>query len=227
MGRYVALGLLGLLLVLLFAPVEVEAVWRRQVLGVRVRLLGIFCIPILPRKAKEDKPSRPAGKRRKKKAAPPAQKEKKGPPRTPLDTLQLVNDLLPHLAESAGYLMKRITLSRCRIALVLSGEEAADVGIACGRAYALGYSLQAGLRGLIRVREFVFNVLPDYISGQDAADVEAALRVRPSSLLAGGILFLWRAGGTLLAQRQGSPPPKGGRKPGTSQKKQTNPTKAV
>ena len=50
MLKYLLPALLGLLLLLLFAPVELEAVWRREVLHLRLRLLWVIPVPILPRK---------------------------------------------------------------------------------------------------------------------------------------------------------------------------------
>ena len=58
MLKYLLPALLGLLLLLLFAPVELEAVWRREVLHLRLRLLWVIPVPILPRKEKPDKPRR-------------------------------------------------------------------------------------------------------------------------------------------------------------------------
>ena len=197
MWKYPLLGLLGLVLLLLFAPAELEAVWRREALSLRLRLLGFLPIPLLPRKEKPGKGAK-KGKAPREESPPPGA-EKKGRPGSFLELLQLILDLLPSLAESAGYILRRLTLSRCRIALVISGEDPAETGLRCGRAYALGYSLQAGLRGLMGVREFHLNVLPDYFSGREAADAEVSLRFRPSTLLFGGILLLFRSAGTLLA----------------------------
>lgn len=213
MAKYLLPALLGLLLLLLFAPVRAEFLWRREVLSLRLRLLWLFPVTILP--AAEKKPAkdrRTAAKQAKKKRS---QKDKprrepspqKGPVQRALDTLQLVNDLLPHLAAGAGYILGRVTLSRCRIALVVGGEEADQVGIACGRAYAIGYAAQSGLRGVLRVKEFIFNVLPDFVNGREAADAEVTLEVRPSTLLAGGALLLWRCAGTLLAPKKKQPGP--------------------
>ena len=55
MWKYLLLGLLGLALLLLFAPAELEAVWRRETLSLRLRLLGFLPIPLLPRKEKPGK----------------------------------------------------------------------------------------------------------------------------------------------------------------------------
>lgn len=203
MLKYILLGVLALLLLLLFAPVKAEAVWRQEVLSLRLRLLWLFSIPILP--AKEDGEKKAKKKPKKKKEKKPRKKppaSPKSPAEKLLDLLQTINDLLPALTAGAGYILRRVTLSRCRIALVISREEADETGIACGRAYAAAYSLQSGLRGVIRVKEFFFNVLPDFISGQDAADAEVTLEVRPSTLLAGGILLLVKGIGAIVVRKK-------------------------
>lgn len=208
MFRYILLGILALLLLLLFAPVKVEAVFRKEVLSLRLRLLWLLPIRILPAKEKPpDKKKKPREKKpRGKKAEKKHIRAGKAPPKNPaekvLDVLGLVNDLLPHLAHATGYILRRLTLSRCRIALIISGEEADEVGISCGRAYAAAYAAQSALRGTVRVKEFIFNVLPDFISGNNVADVEVTLGLRPSALLAGGFVFLWQTVRTLLARRK-------------------------
>ena len=209
MIRYILLGILAFLLLLLFAPGKVEAVYRGNVLSLRLRLLWLLPIRILPAKEKPPRKEKPPKKQKKPKEKKPKKEhihEKKPPTKDPaeqvLDILTLINDLLPHLTGSMGYILRRLTLSRCRVALILSGEEADEVGISCGRAYAVAYAAQSGLRGVIRVKEFHFNVLPDFISGQNAADVEVTLALRPSTLLAGGLLLLLRVIKTLLTRRR-------------------------
>ena len=44
-----------------------------------------------------------------------------------------------------------------------------------------------------------------YPLGQEAADAEITLEARPSTLLAGGVLLLWRAAKTMLAQKTAKP----------------------
>lgn len=210
--RYILLGILAFLLLLLFAPVKVEVVFRGNVLSLRLRLLWLIPITILPAKEKKPGKEKPAKKPKKTKKPKEKKPEKKhllsgkAPPKGPveqvLDILELVSDLLPSLTRSMGYILRRLTLSRCRVALIVSGEEADEVGIACGRAYAVAYAAQSALRGAIRVKEFVFNVLPDFISGQNVADAEVTLQLRPSTLLAGGLLLLWRVLGALLARKK-------------------------
>ena len=193
LGKYLLFGLLGLLVLLLFAPVKTEMVWRRAVFHLRLRFLWLFPVTVLPKKERTEKAARP--KRKKKAKAPKAQKEKPQAKRDPgeilLEVFQLVNDLLPRVGEFFGRLARGITVSRCRIALVVSGEEADAAGIACGRAYALGYGAYSVLSGVVRVEEFVYHVMPDFLSGEGAADVEATVEIRPVTLLAAGCLFLF------------------------------------
>lgn len=204
---YIVLALLALLALLLFAPVGAEFVWRQEELRLTLRLLWLFPLRVLPAPPREKKPKRKKrpkkAKKQKQPAGPPAPPPpKKGPAERALELLQLVNDLLPTLSQSCGYILGRATISRCRIALVVSGEEADQVGIACGRAYALGYSAASGIRGFVRMKEFVLNVLPDFLSGRDAADAEVTVELRPSTLLAGGLILLWNGAKTLLLSRQ-------------------------
>ena len=126
MGGYIALALLALLALALFAPVKAEFIWRREVLSLRLRLLWLFPLSILPAKPgrEEGKPKRP--KRPRKERAKKAPK-KQDPAERALEFIQTVNDLLPHLASFAGYILRHLTLSRCRIALVIAGEEADQV----------------------------------------------------------------------------------------------------
>lgn len=207
-GKYIILGILGLLVLLFLAPAGVEVLFRREVLTLRLRVLWVFSIPILPRKEESLEKTRRA---KKKKAPEQAKKQKKpAPSKDPLErvmeVLCLINDLLPHAGRFLGRVLRGITLSRCRVALIVSGEEAADAGIATGRAYALAYGAYSILQRYIRVREFTFNVLPDFLSGKGAADAEVTLRTRPITLLAAGAALLFQVMKTLLAGR-GKPSP--------------------
>lgn len=213
MVRYILLGILAFLLLLLFAPVKVEAVFREEVLSLRLRLLWLFPIRVLPMKekkpGKKKKTKKPKKQKKSKDKKPKgehlhsAKASPKGPVEQVLDVLGLINDLLPQVTGSVGYILRRLTLSRCRVALIISGEEADEVGISCGRAYAVAYAAQSALRGAgIRVKEFHFNVLPDFISEKNVADAEVTLALRPSALLMGGVLLLWRVIKTMLARRK-------------------------
>lgn len=190
MGKYIVLGLLALLLLLLFAPVKAEFVWRKGILSLRLRLLWLFPLSVLPQK---EKPEKPAPKKKPKAPKPKKEKprQKRDPGEAALEVFRLINDLLPRVGEFFGRLTRGVVISRCRVALVVSGEEADAAGIACGRAYALGYGAYSVLSGVVRVKEFVYNVMPDFLSGEGAADAEVTVEVRPWTLLAAGCVLLF------------------------------------
>lgn len=202
------LALLALLCLALFAPVKAELVWRQEELRLTLRLLWLFPLRLLPSPPGERKPKRPKRPKRprkpkKQKPGPPEPPgpppPKKGPVERALDLLQTINDLLPHVGRGLGHILRRTTVSRCRIALVVSGEDAEEVGVTCGRVYAVGYAAASNLRGFLRMKEFVLNVLPDFISGQSAGDAEVTVEVRPSALLTGGLILLWNGARVLLS----------------------------
>lgn len=194
MGKYIVLGLLALLALIFFAPVKAEVLWRREVLSLKLRLLWLFPVKILPQ---EEKPEKPRRKKKPKKAkAKKDEKEKKpkrkrDPAELVMEILRLVNDLIPRVGEFFGRVTRGITVSRCRIALVITGEEADQVGIACGRAYAVGYGAYSVLAGAVKVREFVYNVMPDFLAEKGASDAEVTVQVRPVTLLAAGCILLF------------------------------------
>lgn len=194
---------MALLCLALFAPVKAEFIWRGGELRLCLRLLWLFPLELLPAPPGEKKAKKPKkAKRRRKQAPPPEPAPPPPPPRGPveqaLELLQTLNDLLPSLGRGLGHILRRVTVSRCRIALVVSGEEADEVGIACGRVYAAAYAAVSGIRGYLRMKEFVLNVLPDFVSGQSAGDAEVTVEVSPAALLAGGLIFLWNGAKTLL-----------------------------
>lgn len=197
MGRYLLFALLALLALALFAPVGLELVWRREVLHLRLRLLWLFPVTILPEKEKPRTEKKP----RRAKKKPPKEKPKKqrDPAETALELLRIANDLLPRVGEFFGRITRGVVISRCRIALVVAGEEADQAGIACGRAYALGYGAYSAAAGVVRIREFRYHVMPDFLAERGAADAEVTLQVRPVTLLAAGCILLFHVVKTFLS----------------------------
>ena len=207
MLKTILLGLLALVVlavcVLLFTPVRVFLRYRHEELTVWAKVLWIKRVDLYPpKKAKKQKPEE-------KPEAPPSPKAgaKGGGAQRVMDMLTMVSDLLPVLGESLGYMLRRITLRQCDIAMVVGKEEAADTAIQVGRIYALGYNAYGVLCSFIRVRAFHLHVTPDYIHETQQAAADLCLSARPSSLLMGGLLFLAKGGTkvlrTLLPQKPG------------------------
>lgn len=181
-----------LILLALIVPVGVEIRYRQGELTAWATLLWVKRIPLYP--APPPKPKKP-------KEEPPAQqdKEKKPPPpgaaaQQLMDLLTLVSDLLPTLGESLGYILRRLTLRRCRITMVVGKEDAADTALWVGQIQAVGYNLYALLCHWIRVKEFYFWVTPDFTGPTQRGDAEASLRIRPSSVVNGLLILLWKGG---------------------------------
>ena len=81
MIRYILLGLLALFLLLLFAPVKAEAVWRREALHLRLRLFWLLPVTILPEKEKPEKEKKPRRAKKKPPSPPPPGPTPRTPPR--------------------------------------------------------------------------------------------------------------------------------------------------
>lgn len=197
MGWWIVLAIVAVVCLLIFAPVSLFLSYREEGSAAWLKVLWFLKIPLSPLPEREKKPK----KAKKKKAAPPPEEEpksKKGPVQVFLDQLQLVNDLLPHVGAAGGYILRRLTLKRCAVSLVIGEEEAADTAIAVGRAYAVAYNLYAPLCSFIRVKEFKFHVTPQYWEPTQQVAADLQLCIRPSALLAGGMLFLVRAADRLL-----------------------------
>lgn len=111
-----------------------------------------------------------------------------------LTIIQLISDLLPQVGRGVGYILRRLTLARCRTVLIVGGEDAAKSALRCAQIYAVFYSGYALLANLMRVQEFHLSVIPEFLGAEENADVELLMRLRLSSILWGGVLFI---GGTL------------------------------
>ena len=189
----VLLGLALLLALLLVYPLRLELRYHEEGFSARLRVLFLF-VRLFPRPPKKAAPAAAE------KTAAPAPE---APPRrhsleAVLDTLRLINDLLPQAGMGLGYILRHTTLSRCRIRVTAAREDAADTALRCGQVNAAFYSAYALAANVIRVKEFRLQVTPDYLGGPESADVQAQLRLRPSSILWGGMIFVFRAGRTLL-----------------------------
>lgn len=192
----VLLGLALLLAFLLFVPLRVQVLFRQGEVTARLRVLFLN-VPLFPTPSGKEKAGRPKPAQ----GRPETEKKEKSKRNTLefiLDILRLVNDLLPHAGRGLGHILRRVTLSRCRVSVTVAQEDAADTALRYGQVNAAFYSVYALLCSTIRVREFRLSVTPDYLGGEEKADADLELRVRPSAVLCGGLIFVFRAGATLL-----------------------------
>ena len=160
MGWWIALGILAVILLLLWLPLRLEAVYDG---GCRVRLRWLFLrFGLLG----YPKPTR----RRPKKTggAAPAKKPKK--PFRPAALLELVRTLAALLRAAIPplrWLLRHTTLIRLTARLSMGGEDAAEAALSAGRMQGVLHGLLALLRNAVRVpprAEILLAIAPDYLS---------------------------------------------------------------
>ena len=182
MGWWIALGILAVILLLLWLPLRLEAVYDG---GCRVRLRWIFLrFGLLG----YPKPTR----RRPKKTggAAPAKKPKK--PFRPAALLELVRTLAALLRAAIPplrWLLRHTTLIRLTARLSMGGEDAAEAALSAGRMQGVLHGLLALLRNAVRVpprAEILLAIAPDYLSDSSEGEVRLAVEIRPALLLAAG-----------------------------------------
>ena len=182
MGWWIALGILAVILLLLWLPLRLEAVYDG---GCRVRLRWLFLrFGLLG----YPKPTR----RRPKKTggAAPAKKPKK--PFRPAALLELVRTLAALLRAAIPplrWLLRHTTLIRLTARLSMGGEDAAEAALSAGRMQGVLHGLLALLRNAVRVpprAEILLAIAPDYLSDSSEGEVRLAVEIRPALLLAAG-----------------------------------------
>jgi hypothetical protein len=182
---YILAAVLLLILLLMLWPASVQIRYQEDRLTVDLRLFGLIRIGLYPEDKKKGGKEKPA-KKKAVSAVPLSRAERL------MRMLQKINDLLPEVAQAAGYLLGKTTLSRCVILMELGKEDAAQTAIAVGQANAIGHALAARLASFIKVKQFNFQVRPNYIARVADASAEAMLRIAPLSGVIGGLSFLWR-----------------------------------
>lgn len=190
---WILLSLLGLLLLVLAAPVGVELLYRDSKLRVRLRILGVRRMIYPPRPKKPRKPKKAKAKKEKPPKPPVEEAPKK--PMLPMDMLQTVNDMLPEVGRLLGHTMRHFTIKRLRLQLPASADDSAEVAIRYGQMNAICYNIYIYLASATRLREWQVNIVPDW-DGEHPADIalELWLRASPAVLLWGALLFAVRGG---------------------------------
>ncbi len=127
----VLLGLALLLAFLLFVPLRVQVLFRQGEVTARLRVLFLN-VPLFPTPSGKEKAGRP-----KPAQGRPETEKKEKPKRNTLefilDILRLINDLLPHAGRGLGHILRRVTLSRCRVSVTVAQEDAADTALRYGQ----------------------------------------------------------------------------------------------
>lgn len=171
-----------LLTALLFLPAAVRIRYDGDSVKADARIL-LVTVPLIPSGEKPEKGRPESGKRNARPLSFP-------------DLLQLLNDFLPRWRDILRQLAWSLVLRRCRVTLLVAGDDAAETGLRCGKAWFLIHTLRAFLGRHIRIREWAFDVRQDYLSGRSAERISAdlELRVAPAALLRAGFRLFFRGG---------------------------------
>ena len=174
-----ALWIIGgiLLLLVLLSLVRVGAVLSfGEELRVRLRL-GPAKLTLLPRPPKKDRP-----KREKKPKKQPTDGEKKPKKKAPSITALDILDALPALFESlkAGLrkTRRRLRIDPLRIAVVLGGDDPADVGELYGMVSAAMYTVMPQLERLTYMPDPRIHLEADFTAAQTLAEGTVGLQLR-------------------------------------------------
>lgn len=173
----VLLCILGLVLLLLIVPVGVDVEYARQ-LSVKARVLCFRFALYPPHKKKK-----PTETEQPEKA--PAEKKKVTP--------QQITDMLSPLSAAARWLLGKIHVSGVRVVWPVSAGDAAQTGIAFGRAHAAGGALLAFLQNIFIIDVEQYEIIPDFQDEySDKRLIAFSLHSILLVLLCAGIVFLTR-----------------------------------
>lgn len=193
------LGLVGLVILLLAIPVYVSVTghgdWR-----VRVRILGIP-VTLFPRKSKpqQAKKSKPKSASKKDAAGKPSRADRLTAELREAfrrDGVAATAAYLKRLAalagQTAGRMLRAVTVDRLHLRLVIAAEDPADTALQYGRLCAVVYPSVAVLEKAMRIRRRDVRVEPGFlqIAGQVQADIR--LHTVPLRLLWALLIFVIR-----------------------------------
>ena len=184
----ILLLLLGVLLLLLLWPAAV----RFSVAGTQadVSLRYLFLKKQLypkPEKEKEEKPAKPKKKKKKKE---PAGGEKEKPDRLAAikslsvsDWLEIGPGLIAKCLRRVRALLRRTTLARFSLCILVSGGDAEATAVAFGRWQTAVCSTVAALDRIIRLRAEKIDIVPDFCGETTRFEASGEVRLCPLAVL--------------------------------------------
>ena len=137
----------------------------------------------------------PKGEKRAKKKAPdgnkPQKKKKEREQRKLSYTLQEVLDLLQTLhrrtSPAVRRLLRRTSLAKFRLRMIVAGQDAADTAIRFGKLNAQVFTAVALVKGIIRLKADQIEILPGFGVSQSETSYSGEMRLAPLALLIAGI----------------------------------------
>lgn len=184
----VLLAVIALLAALLLLPVTATARYEDFELTLKLRILGIpITVYPLGDRLKKLFAKKPTEEKQ------PEQKpdgESKPKRMARLPDLDTVRELLDVGKETAGYLLRRISLKDVEAVVVVNGDDAGEIGVESGRLWAAFGAANAFLARHENIEIKRLEVWPNFLGADVSHFFSARLRLRPVSAVAAGLILL-------------------------------------
>lgn len=197
-GWQVVLLVIAALGLLLWAPVVLWLRYDGQ-LEAQIRYLFIKKT-LLPAPETPERPKRARAKGAKRAAKPQKPPEEEGRQPSPVKQVLEYADLIPgalgSLNRAGRFLLRHTTIKPFILRMVVAEGDAADTGVAYGRANAAVYTAYALLSRTVRMGRVDIRIAPDFLAREGWVTAEGCVRLSPGAALGAGLLLL---GGLLAA----------------------------
>jgi len=199
---YIIGGLLLLILLILFCPVYVSAVYR-DTLTVKIRLFG-FSVTVYSQEKQEEKKKtekqdsskKKKRKKKKKKTEEESDEKKKGKLSDFLTqfkenlkensfhtTLTFFKDVAKLLKETLSRLIKALKIRYLEVEWRIGAEEPNDVAVNYGKLCSVFYPCLGMIQSRVPIKKEKIDITPDFLSAQSSAAFAITLRVMPGVLV--------------------------------------------
>ena len=189
--KWILLGILALLALVLSMPVVIRAVYTDAVLNLSYGV-GPFTGQVLPRDKKEPEPAPKAEKKEKK---PRTETPKKSLPSVNRDQICYPLDAVPPIL---GGILRRlgrgVVIRPLQVDLLLTGEDPADLATLYGRIQAALEVAMPLLHRSLCIKDQYIRVTPDFVGDRTELTAHVGVRLRLWHIL----VILLTAGGSLV-----------------------------
>lgn len=144
---------------------------------------------ILPKKKTETKEAEKPDEDREPKEK---KKKKKELPATPQEIWELLQKLIPRLTPPVRRLLRRTTIAKFRLRMIVVGDNAADTAIKFGKVNAAVFSFVAVVNRIVTLKVKQIDIIPGFGADLSETSCSGEIRLVPLALLIAGVQFaIW------------------------------------
>lgn len=115
-----------------------------------------------------------------------------------MDIIQTINDVLPYIGKSLGWLFKKIAIKKCHIGCIVTGKGTEETAVKAGRFNAVAYGTYPLIASAFTVSHFQFTALPNFLNDTDSTAVDVTVQLSIWVLVGVIIHFAVYGGKTLM-----------------------------